>query len=324
MATMAGYKIPGVSNPKGWRWYKGDLHLHTIYSDGQWDVCELLEVARFWNLDFLAITDHNDVRAYPEALKCGLPNPLVLPGVELGKEGGHAIALNVQERVYYRDQARDWDMKAAADAVHAAKGLFYIAHPYTDEPGCRWEHPLILEECDAFEIWNGEPWVKDGNDLSLETWHNWLNGGRRLPGVAGSDAHCIRHLRPGTAFNHVYAPALSKTALLNSIREGRLFVSSGPWLWIEASPEGVASWVMVGDLLKVTKGVTLRVTWGNAQRGSTLKVRRSGLVLDTRDAFPAGQLLLQDTPIAAGWYTAEIWAADGNLLATTNPIYVVR
>jgi len=321
---MSGYELPGVSNPREWRWYKGDLHLHTTYSDGRWSVCELLKVARVWNFDFLAITDHNDVRAYPEALDCGPGSPLVIPGVELGKEGGHAIALGVRELVYYQDRAEDWDMSAAAKAVHAAGGMFYIAHPYTDEPGCRWKHPLILEECDALEIWNGEPWIKDGNDRSLEAWHNWLNRGRYLPGVAGSDAHRIEHLRPGTAFNHVYASELSETAILSSIRAGRLFISSGPWVWIEARSEGTTSWVTVGDSLCTKNGVTLRVTWGNAPRGSVLKVRRNGLVLQTRDAFSAGQFLLEDEPTITGWYTAEIWAADGNLLATTNPIYLTH
>jgi len=320
---MDGYELPGVDNSKERRWYKGDLHLHTGYSDGRWSTCELLEVARVWNLDFIALTDHNDVRAYPEALDCGLDRPLVIPGVELGKSGGHAIALDVQELVYYRDRAEDWDMQVAADAVHAAGGMFYIAHPYTDEPGCRWEHPLILEECDALEIWNGEPWIKDGNDRSLETWHNWLNSGWRLPGVAGSDAHCIEHLRPGTAFNHIYASELSATAILSSIRAGRLFISSGPWLWIEARSEGTP-WVTVGDSLCPENSVTLRVTWGNAPRASALKVRGNGLVFQTRDAFSAGQLSLGDKPTVPGWYTAEIWAADGNLLTTTNPIYLTH
>jgi len=320
---MAGYELPGVDNTRGWRWYKGDLHLHTIYSDGTWNACQLLQVAREWGLDFIAITDHNSVQAYPEALACGFALPLVIPGVELGKAGGHAVALRIQELVYYRDKAEDWNMREAAEAVHAAGGIFYIAHPYTDAPDCRWRHPLILDECDALEIWNGEPWIEDGNDQSLETWHAYLNAGHRLPGVAGSDAHRMEHLRPGTAFNHVYAPELSQEAVLTSILAGRLFLSNGPWVWIEARSVENPMWMTVGDSLPLGRGMILRITWGEVPPDSVVKVCHNGLTIHAQDAHRAGQFLLGDTPLSEGWCTVEVWSAEGSLLATTNPLYLV-
>jgi len=316
--------IPGIDNQKGWYWYKGDLHLHTIYSDGRWSPCELLRLAKDRGLDFLAITDHNNVQAYGDVASCGTDLPLVIPGVELGKDGGHAVALRLRELVYYEEIPEAWDMKAAAAAVNRAGGIFYIAHPYTQEPGCKWEHPFLLEECDALEIWNGEPWIEDGNDQALATWHKWLNTGRRLPGVAGSDAHKIEHWRPGTAFNYVYAPELSQEAILTNILAGHLFLSSGPWLWLEAYSQGDGGWTSVGDSLPAGRPVTLRVTWKQAPPGSTLDVRHNGVIFQWREASPAGQLLFEDMPLTPGWYTAEIWAADGNLLATTNPIYLTE
>src|SRR5271163_1426321 len=43
----------------GARWYRGDLHLHTVHSDGQRDPDELASAARASGLDFIVSTDHN-------------------------------------------------------------------------------------------------------------------------------------------------------------------------------------------------------------------------------------------------------------------------
>lgn len=46
-----------------------DLHTHTKYSDGTWDVKTLLENAQKNGVELLAITDHNTVKAYLELNK---------------------------------------------------------------------------------------------------------------------------------------------------------------------------------------------------------------------------------------------------------------
>ncbi len=45
----------------GRRWLAGDLHTHTVHSDGLLTVAELACLAHERGLDFLAITDHNTV-----------------------------------------------------------------------------------------------------------------------------------------------------------------------------------------------------------------------------------------------------------------------
>ena len=41
------------------RWVSGDLHMHTVHSDGDWTVSSLMDAAVAAELDFIAITDHN-------------------------------------------------------------------------------------------------------------------------------------------------------------------------------------------------------------------------------------------------------------------------
>ena len=46
-----------------------DLHTHTKYSDGTWDVQKLLQEAEKNNVELLAITDHDTVKAHLELEK---------------------------------------------------------------------------------------------------------------------------------------------------------------------------------------------------------------------------------------------------------------
>src|SRR5262245_16433013 len=71
-ARSSGHSAPGESpavappRPAEVRWYRGDLHSHTVHSDGLFTVDERLRRAAGRGLDFIAITDHNTVSHHPE------------------------------------------------------------------------------------------------------------------------------------------------------------------------------------------------------------------------------------------------------------------
>ena len=46
-----------------------DLHVHTNYSDGTWDLKKLLEEAEKAKIEVLSITDHDTVKVYKELEK---------------------------------------------------------------------------------------------------------------------------------------------------------------------------------------------------------------------------------------------------------------
>jgi len=50
----------------GRRWLAGDLHTHTVHSDGKLTVPELAVLAAGRGLDFLAVTDHNTISHHAE------------------------------------------------------------------------------------------------------------------------------------------------------------------------------------------------------------------------------------------------------------------
>ena len=72
-----------------------DLHIHSCYSgDGELTPKEIVTLAKRQNMSVISITDHNSVRAVPEALAVA-DGLTVLPGVELdctyGGKGFHLL-----------------------------------------------------------------------------------------------------------------------------------------------------------------------------------------------------------------------------------------
>ena len=62
-----------------------DLHVHTIYSDGEYSPKEVLEMCKKRNITIVGITDHNTIEGAKRAI---LENPYedvkVIPGLEFG------------------------------------------------------------------------------------------------------------------------------------------------------------------------------------------------------------------------------------------------
>ena len=81
--------------PKHLRLLKGDLHTHTLASDGVLTVEELAGQAQRHGLDFLAITDHNQM-VTADALP-HMPGLTLIPGVEWTHYQGHANFLGVDQ-----------------------------------------------------------------------------------------------------------------------------------------------------------------------------------------------------------------------------------
>ena len=80
--------------PPGLRWLAGDLHSHTVHSDGVLTVPELARFAAGRGLDFLAVTDHNTISHHRELPGRGGG----LPDRPAARPGGHHRARS-RERV---------------------------------------------------------------------------------------------------------------------------------------------------------------------------------------------------------------------------------
>lgn len=311
---------------RSFQWYRGDLHCHTDHSDAQWTVAELVASAHGLGLDFLAITDHNTVTAFPEALQLAprLRNGLVLiPGIELTTFWGHALCLGATEWIDWRVRNDDASMVRLAQTLVDAGKVFVIAHPNSPgDPectGCRWLYPGIWPDpAHIVEVWNG-PWTGDsGNETTLAVWHEWLAQGKRITATAGSDAHSRRDHVCTVGFNVVWAGGRETDYILQAIRHGTLYLSSGPMLTIAGVAEDGSRTMMGGTLRRNDKRI--EVVWRDAPAGSRGRVLCDGTVVRQWDCGPEGSASLPAHAISA-YCVAEMRDASGAMLALTNPLY---
>ncbi len=306
-------------------WYRGDLHTHTIHSDGAWEVTALLKAARARKLDFLALTDHNTISGLAEMAQAAPPELLAIPGMELTTFWGHALSLGLRRWIDWRVEPGKRSMSDIAAEISADGGLFVIAHPNSvGDPrctGCDWRYADMMPgPARVVEVWNGV-WDNDdsGNERSLATWYGWLNQGHRLVATAGTDAHGPHHYKARAGFNVVYADALSQQAILEAIARGRLYLSAGPRLELSArtpaGDEAIIGGALRGDLAELT------ARWEESPPRARLRVIADGQLLLEREVPPAGEETWGLSASRARWCLVELRDGSGRMLALTNPIF---
>jgi hypothetical protein len=199
----------------GRRWLAGDLHTHSVHSDGVLTPVALACLAAERGLDFLAVTDHNVTAHHRDLPAAGAhAGILVLPGQEVTTDEGHANALGALPWIDFRRSSDDW-----LAAVEAGGGLMSINHPLYGD--CRWRRPMTRHPPLA-EVWH-HSWDRR-SPAPLEWWAGW--GG--VP-VGGSDYHFHGHGGlPGQPTTWVETSDLSLAAVIEALRAGRVAISAEP------------------------------------------------------------------------------------------------
>jgi hypothetical protein len=210
--------LPGLD---GMRWRVGELHAHTVHSDGSLTVTELAALARSQGLDFLAVTDHNTVSHHAELPKAAASTGITLiPGQEITTDLGHANAFGDIGWIDFREPADAWTR-----AVRRRGGLLSINHPLGAD--CAWRHPLA-ERPRTAEVWHAGWWDRTwGAPLS------WAQAWRGdLVYIGGGDYHRPEEGHPpGSPSTWVLAEESGHgagAAIVEGVRAGRTAVSAGP------------------------------------------------------------------------------------------------
>ncbi|HEX9034016.1 MAG TPA: CehA/McbA family metallohydrolase [Streptosporangiaceae bacterium] len=217
----------------GMRWLAGDLHSHTVHSDGVLTVPELARFAAERGLDFLAITDHNTVSHHAELAAASAAQGIaLLPGQEVTTEAGHANALGYLPWVDFREPPDAW-----LTAAQAGGGLLSINHPYGGQVS--WTAPMKGRP-PLLEVWHWS-WLDPHWTTPLAWWLAWHPGALA---VGGSDWHRPgSDAPPGSPTTWVLCEAAGPQAVLAGLAAGRAAVSAdrnGPVL-LRAGGEIIAS-----------------------------------------------------------------------------------
>ena len=314
---------PGVTQPRGPGWYRGDLHGHTFHSDGSWGVDGLVNYALSQSLDFVTLTDHNTVSALDEMRSFATDQLLTMGGFELTTFYGHALALGLHEMIDWRVRTGERSMEDIKQEIELQGGLFVIAHPMAPgDPvctGCHWDYDELLPgTARLVEVWN-EHWDSiSNNEAAVQLWYTWLNQGHRIYATVGTDIHGQPKPEIEFGFNVVYASALSQSAILDGLRQGHLYLSSGPALEFTATSSSGQT-AGIGDALA---GETFRLDlqWSQCREGDIVRLIVDGEPEDTLTAGTDGQKSWELT--GQHWCVIEIRDAQHNMRALTNPIFL--
>lgn len=184
------------------------FHLHTRHSyDSLLSPHKIVARARELKLDALIVTDHNTLQGSLEAKRSSQGNPpMVVVAAEYQSEKGDIIGLFLHEEIRSRES------NVIIRQIHEQGGLVVLPHPYK---GHKLDDELV-SAVDMVETFNSRCSPEENNQASQ------LAMDRKLPGIAGADAHCFPEL--GSALNE-YSGAYPgneaelRTLLLNAPRK---------------------------------------------------------------------------------------------------------
>lgn len=340
----AGLAPAGVAaEGPGCEWLAGDLHIHTTYSHDSYGgpdddntgpeefytlghtVQSQFLVAASRGLDFLAITDHNDVRSQSDP-GFGSLGVIGVGGYENSLQG-HAQMLGAK-RVYEGSDDTAEDVTAMANALRADGGVFQINHPaegsvdHPHDPDWKYGYevtPDTVEVWNISRLWQPPAPSASSNDDAIRYWEGWLDRGEVVAATGGADNHYLATTAiqgAGQPTTWVCASAPTEAGVLEGLATGRTFIShqppnyAGPQLFLEGDADGDGTYeAMVGD--SVPPGSALRVRVVGAP-GAQLRIvtDRGEQVGDptpvTSDAFTHDFSL----PKEQTWVRAEIFHPD--------------
>ncbi len=247
---------PQILNPET-RWYSGELHAYSHYGVGTESVAELVRRAERANLDFLAITDRGTLAATRDpAFRSD--RLVLLPGMEWGTDE-MGVALVYGPRTKPDPPTTTEAAQAECIRIQAQGGAWVIAHPAFPSKPWQWGLSFVNGVQVWFRDWRGAPPLspRQLNELARER-----RGGRLIHSIAAAaaaanhgdisanaqgnlfyDYELTRGLMAGVVggsgsgsasvplgrpITYIHARELSVEGLLEGLRLGRTYVSSGP------------------------------------------------------------------------------------------------
>ncbi len=194
--------------------YVGALHMHSTFSDGSGEVTDIAKAADEVGLDFIALTDHNTLRALKEGYEKWYGNTLLLVGCEINdKENkNHYLAFGIEDTFSTRLSAQEY-----VKMVKENGGIGFLAHPHEKRTHMK-EHPPYpwvdwsINDFNGIEIWNHmSEWMENLTEENkyqaflhplrsidspppetLKVWDE-LNQKRKVVGIGGVDAHAHKY-----------------------------------------------------------------------------------------------------------------------------------
>jgi hypothetical protein len=205
--------------------YKANFHCHTTESDGHVTPQACVDFYADAGYDILSITDHRSVT------KIVSDRLLLIPGIEidyiLPGQWVHILGLNMDASIGEKWN-RTGTPQEGIDLIRSLGGIAVLAHP-------AWSlnTPAFMRSLTGLsgvEIWNSVSTLPMNGDRAESTSLmdvTWASGGELLPVFANDDSHGYT-FEAGVAATMVQAEEKSIPAVMNALRAGRFYATTGP------------------------------------------------------------------------------------------------
>jgi hypothetical protein len=210
------YQLAGAGE-----WLRGNLHTHTLRSDGCFSSDETINRYRKAGYEFLTLTDHMTFDAGGKH-----KGMVALSGIEYhftDRDNGmmyHIVGIGQNQAIEFPDQPTAQEV---IDLIRNAGGEAIIGHPYW--LGLNFTHLQPLRDYLALEVWNGTC-RRVGKPLSAVSWDELLQAGRFCPAVAVDDCHFENELFQGWIMAR--CEERSADAIMAALRAGLFYSTMGP------------------------------------------------------------------------------------------------
>jgi hypothetical protein len=200
-------KLEHLYDMKKYGWYSGDVHSHSVFSDGTQNPTDMSIAWRANGVDFAALSDHNQNFQHEEFDELTDDDFLAFSSVEVTT----STPLVAQR---------------AIDETHAMGGLFHPTHSCwsNDWPAgtfSSWGEVQGFDSIDVFTGWDVGPHLPtvlaseygesifgtaqfNMNTVCTQIWFEFLNAGNKIAGWANSDTHDVHSLLTTGAGAPVY------------------------------------------------------------------------------------------------------------------------
>lgn len=260
---MKKYLLP----PTG-KFYKANLHCHTVVSDGKSTPEEIKECYKKLGYDIVAYTDHDVLIGHNDLTD---ENFVALNGVELSINGKgepvwanmetchlnfialepdnlkqfcwhrskyfYANAVNNKDKVQIYENEPDYERYYTGECISEMlqKGRECGFFTVYNHPTCSMEnytHYMNYHNMHAMEMSNG------GNEYNPRVYDDMLRGGEKIYCVGGDDNHNApgSTVGCGKSWTMINAEKLEYRAITKALMDGTFYASDGPdiyELWVE-------------------------------------------------------------------------------------------
>lgn len=234
--------LPAQPSPSA-RYFKGNLHTHTLNSDGDSTPDDVVRWYREHGYHFVTLTDHNYLTSVDglNALHGADDKFLVMKGEEVtGAFEKKPIHVNgFAPSGFINPPTGTSVLDTVQRMVDAIRGAGAV--PSINHPNFGWaisaDELMQVQRTRLFEVYNGHPTVNNlggGGVPGLEeVWDRILSSGKMIYGIAVDDAHYFKRPedktapRPGQGWVYVNAARLETRALVEALERGDFYSSTG-------------------------------------------------------------------------------------------------